>query len=413
MSDDEKPKSPETTAESAESAESEAPAEAAAEGEGEPKADAAPAAEEDLASPEAVARRVAALGEEDESERQARIEEEKLAARRAKQKGGAGKRGLEAAASKKLAKIGDKKPAPVQARPAAPNDPLLQRTNDFAKWARQNRGLVGAIVAGAVLVIGGITLKEWLSQRKESQASEILAEGVAVQRGRLGDDTVESPDGFKDPTPMFKTAAARQDAALAKYRDVQTKFAGTGAAYLARLAEGSLLLDKRQVDDAIKAFSEVKSSPLAAADAEVRGRALEGLGFAYELKAQAGDASKLDDALKVFRELENTDVKGFKELGMYHQARVFESKGDKDKAKELLKSVHERANKPGEGHPFPYLESVADDRLRALDPTALPAKPSMNVGSPTSKMSDAQMRKMIEQLQKQMKEAGDKHGGGK
>lgn len=409
MSDDEKPKSPDPTEESA--TEGEGTAEAAAEGEG-AKTEAASEAE-DLASPEAIARRVAALGEEDESERQARIEEQKLAERRAKQKGGAGKRGLEAAASKKLAKIGDKKPTPVQARPAAPNDPLLQRTNDFAKWARQNRGLVGAIVAGAVLVVGGITLKEWLGQRKESQASEILAEGVADQRGRLGDPSVEGPEGFKDPTPIFKTAAERDDAALAKYREVESKFPGTGAAYLARLSEGSILLDKRQTDDAIKAFTEVKGSPLAAADAEVRGRALEGLGFAYELKAQGGDAAKLDDAVKVFRELENTDVKGFKELGMYHQARVFEAKGDKDKAKELLKNVHERANKPGEGHPFPYLESVVDDRLRALDPTALPAKPSMNVGSPTSKMSDAQMRKMIEQLQKQMKEAGDKHGGGK
>ena len=65
-------------------------------------------------------------------------------------------------------------------------------------------------------------------------------------------------------------------------------------------------------------------------------------------------------------------MKGFKELGMYHQARVLEAKGDKDKAKELLKSIRERVNKPGEGHPFPYLESVAEDRLRALDPSEVP-----------------------------------------
>jgi hypothetical protein len=136
----------------------------------------------------------------------------------------------------------------------------------------------------------------------------------------------------------------------------------------------------------------------------VKGRALEGLGFAYELKAQATPADgpkNLDDALKYFRELENSDVKGFKELGMYHQARVYEAKGDKDRAKELLKSLRERVSKPGEGHPFPYLEVVTDDRLRAIDPTAIPQKQSGALGGPGGgKMSEAQMKQLIEQLQK-------------
>ena len=95
---------------------------------------------------------------------------------------------------------------------------------------------------------------------------------------------------------------------------------------------------------------------------------------------------------------------------MYHQARVYELKGDKDKAKELLKSLHERVTKPGENHPFPYLEQVTDDRLRALDPTALPAKQSGPMGpmgagaGGNPKMSEAQMKALIEQLKKQQSE---------
>lgn len=381
-----------------------------------PVEDAAPDAPADLASPDAIAKRVAALGEEDETEKLARLEEEKLAARRAQQKGDKkGKRGLEAAASKRLAKIGDKAdkvkgPSPVRAVPA---DPLLQKTNELGKWARENRSLVGGVVAAVLLVGAGLFVKEYLSQRTENRASELLAAAVADQRGRLGDPNADDqPEGFNDPSPVFKTAAERRDAALAKYRDVQNKYPKTGAAYLARLSEGSLLLDKREADAAVAAFSEVRTSPLAVADAEVRGRALEGLGFALELKAQGGDKAKLDEAIKVFRELENTDIKGFKELGMYHQARVYENKGEPDRAKELLKSVRERVNKPGEGHPFPYLESVAEDRLRALDPTALPPKqPNYGAGGPGNKMSEAQMRKMIEQMQKQMKDAQEKGGG--
>jgi hypothetical protein len=95
---------------------------------------------------------------------------------------------------------------------------------------------------------------------------------------------------------------------------------------------------------------------------------------------------------------------------MYHQARCYESKGDKDKAKELLKALHERINKPGEGHPFPYLQELADDRLRALDPTALPPKPSGSMAGPGgNKMSDEQMKKLIEQYKKSQ----EQQGGGK
>ena len=67
---------------------------------------------------------------------------------------------------------------------------------------------------------------------------------------------------------------------------------------------------------------------------------------------------------------------------MYHQARVLQEKGEKDKAKELLLSLKERLAKPDDpiaaGLPpppaFPYLKEVAMDRLHEIDPTAVPAK---------------------------------------
>ena len=171
-----------------------------------------------------------------------------------------------------------------------------------------------------------------------------------------------------------------------------------------------MLLDKHDLPNAVAAFNDVKGSPLAQVDQEVKGRALELLGFAYEQQASDGNASALDDALKTFRELENTDVLGFQELGEYHQARVFEKKGDKDQAKALLKKVYEATTKPGEGHPFPYLENLSEDRLRTLDPSALPPKQAGKLGGPGgNQMSEAQMRALIEQLKKQQGAAG---GGG-
>jgi hypothetical protein len=354
---------------------------------------------------------VAALGGDDELERLAREEELKLAERRAKSSGGnkSGKKsGLEAAASKRLQKIGEKVPPKRIAIAADADHPLLLAgSGQFGKWVRQNESLVRnlVILVVAAAVGGGGYL--WWSQRTEGAASNEITQAVNDEDGRIGDPDKEDDDSRPvDLRPVFKTDAERLDAALAKYREVEAKFKHTGAAYLARLEEGSLLLDKADFDGAIAAFDEASKSPLAAADSEVKGRALEGMGFAYEAKAKATPADKdklLDQASQAFRALENTDVRGFKELGMYHQARVLEAKGEKDKAIEMLKSLHERLNQAGETrettHPFVYLETIADDRLRALDPTAIkPKAKGLGGGGPGGGMSQEEMQKLIEQL---------------
>ncbi|HEY8073702.1 MAG TPA: tetratricopeptide repeat protein [Labilithrix sp.] len=357
---------------------------------------------EDSATPEAIARRVAALGEEDQLEVLAREEEKKLAERRA-QKKGKKKTGLEQAASKKLAKIGTRAEPRRTVAVAADADPLIERTAKLSDWAKKNQKTVQ--IVGALIAVGLLSTAGWLywQQKQETEASVMLAKAVADERGRIGEPPKD--DEEPDPTPIFKTFEARRDAALAKYKDVESKFPKTGAAILARLAEGSLLLDKKDGKGAASAFEDVKNSPLAAADAEVRGRALEGLGFAYELDG------KLDDAMKAYKELENTDVRGFKELAMYHQARVAMAKGDKDKAKELLVATRDRLQKPEESAgasvvaapPFPYLNEMATDRLREIDPSAVP-KTQIHPGA--AQMSPGEMKKRLEEAMKKAKAGG-------
>jgi predicted negative regulator of RcsB-dependent stress response len=360
---------------------------------------------EDAATPEAIARRVAALGEEDPEEIKAREEERKLAERRAARKGKK-KGGLEAAASKKLSKIGTRAEPKRTVAVAADADPLIERTAKLSDWAKKNQATVQKV--GAVLAVVLLGVAGWLywQNKQETEASVLLAKAVSDERARIGEPPKDDED--PDPTPTFKTFEARRDAALEKYRQVEQKFPRTGAAILARLAEGSLLLDKKDSAGAIAAYTDVKNSPLAAADNEVKGRALEGLGFAYELDG------KLDDAMKTYKELENTvDVRGFKELALYHQARIAMAKGDKDKAKELLTTVRDRLSKPDEnpgsmlsGPSFPYLSEMAGDRLHELDPSAAPIK-AHGGQSGAPRMSQEELQKKIQEA---MKKAG---GGGK
>jgi hypothetical protein len=410
--DDDKPKAPPTSEDTEEKVEAkpadQAPHEKDEEGDQDEGEDDA-----DRFRPEAIAKRIESLGQEDEIDRIAREEEKKLLLRQKKSK--KGKKGLAAAASKRLARIGEesvKRPSSVIAD-AADADPLLERTVRVTRWIKSNKKLFRGLVTVAVLGTGGFVGWRYYQHKQNEQASALLATAVLDERGKIGDPDKEDDEDTrpKDPRPTFKTAAERRDAALAKYREVESKFGGTGAAILARLAEGSLLLDKADVAGAIAAFNDVKATPLAQADVEVRGRALEGLGFAYELRAQKDPGAKdkaYDDALHAFRDLEMTDTKGLKELGMYHQARVYEEKGDKAKAIELLKTLRARVEEPGESHPFSYLEFVVDDRLRTLDPSAAPPKPSPSPHDQMD-MNDPRVREMIEKIQKQMQEQG---GGG-
>jgi predicted negative regulator of RcsB-dependent stress response len=382
--------------------------------------------DEDAANPAAIARRVAALGADDATEELAREEERKLAERRAAKKKGKKKTGLEAAATKKLAKIGTRAEPRRTVAVAADADPLIEKTAALSEWAKKNQKavqIVGALLCVALLGVAGFL---WHQNKRETEASAILAKAVEAQRAQIGEPKKDKEEDDEQSHQLhFKTYEDRRVAALKQYEEVRSKFPGTGAAILARLAEGSLYLDKRDADGALAAFNEVKSSPLAAADIEVKGRALEGIGFANELKATATPAEKdkyLDAALAAFKELENAaDVKGFKELAMYHQSRVLMNKGDKDKAKELLMSLKERLNKPDDAlapglpppTPFPYLKEMAMDRLHEIDPEAAPKTPAGGAGGmpglpPGMKLTPEQL-KMLQEMQK--KGVGG-HGGG-
>jgi len=372
--------------------------------------------------PEAIAARIDTLGEESEVDRIAREEEQKLALRK---KQTTGKRGLEAAASKRLANIGEgtvKRPSLGAVVVAPGADPLLERAARAGHWIKAHGQAFGVLVTIGLLAVGAALGSAYWRNKQQADASAVLAQAFAAERGRVSTKEDDDEDDAKSRPllyPTFQSAAQRREAALAKYREVESKYAGTGAAYLAKLGEAGLLLDASDGQGALSAYSDAKGSALARADAEVRGRALEGMGFANEVLAagkahgQADAVAEverdryLDAALAAYKQVEQLDMPGFKELGMYHEARILQEKGDKAKAVELLKDVYKRVTEPGEKHTFSYLEFVVQDRLRSLDPSALPPK-AAKLGGPGGNldMSDPQIQQLIKQLQEQQREKG-------
>ena len=277
-------------------------------------------------------------------------------------------------------------------------------------------------VLAFAVVLGGVFGWTYWRDQRDAAASSALARALACEHGHIStkDDADDDNHPSTELYPTYASASDRRAAALGKYREVEAKYAGTGAAFIARLAEGALLLDQGDARGALAAFMDAKGSPLARADAQVQGRALEGIGFAHEALAEAAPAGAERDreiglALAAYRELAQSSADEQKSLGAYHEARLLEGQGDKAKAIELLKGVHERVTQPSEGHAYAYLQFVVDDRLRDSDPTALPPEPRRPTGGqhgppglpPGVDPNDPEVQRILRQIQEQQ----SKHGG--
>jgi predicted negative regulator of RcsB-dependent stress response len=298
------------------------------------------------------------------------------------------------------------------------DDAVARGLSSAGRWLRSNFGALQWVFVGAVAVGVGYAVYDNRSIKRAEAASADLMKGTSSEGGRIVSGTTSKGEGDNpdDPTPVFKSVEEKREAALASYRKVTTSHPGTGAAILARMGEAGILLDKREWDAALAAYNEVKSSALAAADVTVRGRAVEGVGLVLEGKKDT------DGALKAFRELENTDTRGLKELGMYHQARILYGKGESEPAKELLKKARERlksteasskspAAPPGsESRPFSFLEGQIEDLLKRIDPAALAVEPPLPLpgAAPGKGATPENLKKLQEELARKLQEKAKK-----
>ncbi|HEU4412307.1 MAG TPA: tetratricopeptide repeat protein [Polyangiaceae bacterium] len=280
------------------------------------------------------------------------------------------------------------------------DDALARGMASLGKWARRNANNIQTALGLLILAGGAYGIYHWRTTSSAEEASSLLFQGVLADRGRVLEKDAPAPKADEEVYPVYRDPNERITNALASYRATAQKFDGSGAAILARLGEAGMLLDKRAYDEALKAYTDVRSSALGQADVDVKGRAIEGAGFALEGK---GDH---EGALKAFRDLES--VAGFKELALYHQARLSAAKGDKTKALEFVRAGREAlAAAAPEGKAQRVFVSEALDELhRSIDPASAPPKlPMGGLGGPGGPQISPQD---LLRLQEQLKGMGDK-----
>ena len=270
-------------------------------------------------------------------------------------------------------------------------DEALARGSDkFGKWFVKNfRALQWVIVVGIAGWVA-VTVVEYRTNMAVEATSDILANAIMAERGRVSDDEQPGPDAI-DPTPNFKTNQLRLKTAAAGYEKTITERPGAGTETIARLALAGIRLDQGKFDEAAALYAAVKASEIAKTDDDVRGRSIEGAALVLEAK------DDIPGAIKGYRELANSDITGLKLLGLYHQARLLKAQGETEKAKVEAMKLHERLeklkvdNEPAAG----FLPQMSQQLFGELMPE--PVVPEV----PDDPMANPEIQKLLKQLQNQ------------
>jgi predicted negative regulator of RcsB-dependent stress response len=190
-------------------------------------------------------------------------------------------------------------------------------------------GVVSLTALVILFAVWGITSHV---EHRAQNAAEQFGKAVKIyDADLLTDATPESKDEL-NPTPRFKTAKERADAALAELDKLDKEWGSTDVAKEGALFRAGVLFDQQRYDDAAGAYDKyLKNAPK---DASTTALAREGLGLCDEAR------NKLDDALAKYKELESLGAKDFyRDRALYAEARVWTKKGDKKKAAELYKEI--------------------------------------------------------------------------
>ena len=269
---------------------------------------------------------------------------EKRRARREREQGGAPKRNLDAS--------------------EVMDDALARSTHAAANFLTKHFNKVQWVIMAGLVGWIGYEVYAWRHDKNAEKATEAIFKALAAETGKVGADSADVGErgGPTDVRRSFATDEERLKAAKTEYLAASGNV-GDKASVLADLGAAGTQYDLGLFKDAQASFEKVTRHPAYATDRDIKGRTLEGLAMAIE--AQKND----DQALKVFRELQNMDVPNFSALGLYHQARILKGQGKNEDALKLLDKAGEKLV-PLKETPavIKYIGTQVVEMLESLDP---------------------------------------------
>jgi tetratricopeptide (TPR) repeat protein len=203
-------------------------------------------------------------------------------------------------------------------------DQFLQTSDKSISWAAQNRQkVVVAVVVVASIVIAAVFLSKY-TEKIELERTAALSDAVdSLETPITADGTAELGDA--PVGPRFPTSEAKYKEVESKADAVLTAYPDKDVANPARLMKARASLGLGKYDEAVTLYQQwLDDNP----NASERPIVLQAIATA---QAAAG---KPEEAVKSLESLVQTDKKLYGEMAAYQIGAIYESAGNKEKAKQ-------------------------------------------------------------------------------
>ncbi|MEZ4273498.1 MAG: tetratricopeptide repeat protein [Myxococcota bacterium] len=217
------------------------------------------------------------------------------------------------------------------------DDAFIQAANQSAVWFHENRRLMVAMAIVGFVLIAGIWGGVEYMRVRDTRASDLFNDAMETMEAQIvaGSEEPDAPkaDPSADP-PTFSDEAARNKAALAGFEKVIDEGGRSGVTQLARFYVSDLHQRLGELDKARTGFASLVDT-LSSKDS-LYFLAVERTAYLFE------QAKNYDDAIGVLQRLVkdgDKDAYFFADYAWFHQARLYQAKGDDVRAKALLEKV--------------------------------------------------------------------------
>ncbi len=175
-------------------------------------------------------------------------------------------------------------------------------------------------------------ISTWFEHKAQAAAEQFGKAVKIYDADLLSDDAAPPKSDDENQVQRFKSEPERADATFAALDELEKKWSGSDVARDSLVFRAGVLYDLGRFDDAAARYRKFLDE-LKGKDAALSQLAKEGVGLCLEAQ------NKLDEALTAYQSLEPKQGDFYRDRALYDQARVFQKKGDKQKAAALYNQV--------------------------------------------------------------------------
>ncbi len=138
-------------------------------------------------------------------------------------------------------------------------DPIHEGIIRFLEAFRSNGKLIAIALAGVVVIALGIYFGLNYLETRDLQAQQQLGRAIEFYNGRIDPTALDDPYG-KTPDPIFRTEAAKYEAASKELSSIVSKYGSSKLAVIARYYLGMSQLRLNKKDEAIRSLESVSNN---------------------------------------------------------------------------------------------------------------------------------------------------------